>query len=83
MSSGSPSQTVHEVGGPLAPQPEQPVDGQSGELALQVVQRRVDGGARRVLARRQRVVDLVERPGIVAELDAVEPVRAPEATDSS
>ena len=82
MSSGSPSQTVHEVGGPVAAQAEQPVDRQAGELSLQVVERRVDRGARGLLARRQRCLDLVERPGIVAELDRLEPARAPTSADS-
>ena len=44
----------HRPGGrrPRAAQPEQLVDGHAGELALQVVERRVEGGARGGLARR-------------------------------
>ena len=62
---------------PGAPQPEQLVHGDAGELPLQVVQRRVERGARRVLAGRQRGLDLVERPRVVAELDASRARRAP------
>ena len=67
MSSGSPSQIVHDVGGPVAAQAEQPVHRQAEQLALEVVQRRVDRGARGELLARQPVEDLVERERIVAE----------------
>jgi hypothetical protein len=73
MSSGSPSQIVHEVGGPTRRRPSQLVHGQPGELALQVVQRVVERGARRVLAGCERPFELRERERIVAQCDAVEP----------
>ena len=41
--------------------------GQADELALEVVQRSVDRGARRELLPRQPVEDVVERERIVAE----------------
>ena len=58
---------------PCPPQPEQLVDGNAGELALQVVQRRIERRPSRGLARRQPRGDLVERPRVVPELDALEP----------
>ena len=73
MSSGSPSQIVHDVGGPAAAQAEQLVDRLPDELALQVVERMVECRARRVLARRQAVEDLVERERVVARVDLLEP----------
>ena len=54
-------------------QAEQLVDGLSRELALQVVQRVVDGRTGGLLSRRQACRDLVERKRIVTELDAVQP----------
>ena len=51
MSSGSPSQIVHDVGGPARAQPEQPPDRLADELPAEVVQRRVDRRARGELAR--------------------------------
>ena len=48
-------------------QAEQLPDGDAGELAAQVVERAVQSRARRRLAAREPAVDLVERPGIVAE----------------
>ena len=73
MSSGSPSQTVHEVGGPARRRPSSRCTGSAGELPLQVVERRVERRARSVLAGRQPRCDLVERPRVVAELDRLEP----------
>ena len=67
MSSGSPSQIVHEVGGPTRGEPEQLVDRPPDELALEVVQRGVDRGARSELARGQPRHDLLERERVVAE----------------
>ena len=75
MSSGSPSQTVHEVGGPVRGRPEQPPDRDAEELALQVVQRAVERRPRRVLARRQPRLDLLERERVVAEQRARAPRR--------
>ena len=50
MSSGSPSQTVHEVGGPGARQPEQLPHRHAEQLPLQVVEGAVERRLRRVLA---------------------------------
>src|SRR4029077_17452850 len=60
-------------GRPQAVQPEQAPGRHADELPEQVVQRRVDGGARSVLARREGVLNRIERPGVVREFDAVEP----------
>ena len=54
-------------------QSEQLVDGLSRELALEVVQRVIDGCAGCLLARRQTFRELVERERIVAQLDAPQP----------
>ena len=56
-----------------AAEAEEPVDGDARELSLQVVERRVEGRAGRILAGRERGLDLVERPGIVTEGDPFEP----------
>jgi hypothetical protein len=56
-----------------AKQPEKPEDGDARELSLEIVERRVEGGSGRWLAGRQRGLDLVERPGVVAEGDPFEP----------
>ena len=57
----------------VAAQAEELPDRKAHELALEVVERRLDGRARRLLARRQRLADLLERPRIAAELDALQP----------
>ena len=69
MSSGSPSQIVHEVGGPDPRQAEQPPDGDAEQLALQVVEGSVERRLGRVLARaaRQPRADLLQRERVVAE----------------
>ena len=67
MSSGSPSQIVHDVGGPVAAQSQQLVDRQAEQFSLQIVQRRVDRGARAELLAREPLEDVVERERIVAE----------------
>ena len=69
MSSGSPSQIVHEVGGPPRCEPEQPPRRLAGELAAQVVERRVEGRLRGWLARelREPALDRLERERVVAE----------------
>ena len=73
MSSGSPSQTVHDVGGPPRGQAEEAVHGNAEELPLEVVQRRVERALRRLLAveRREPVADLLERERVVADEVAV------------
>ena len=74
MSSGSPSQIVHEVGGPCAPQPEQPVDGQAASACPAGRAARASTAARAACSPGgSDVEDLVERPRVVAELDALEP----------
>ena len=76
MSSGSPSQIVHEVGGPVRGRPEQAPDGLAGELPAEVVERAVDRRLRRLLAGAlgEARADLLERERVVAEqrLDLVE-----------
>ncbi len=62
---------------PLAPEPEQLVHRDACELPLQVVERRVERGPRGGLTRRKRSFDLVERPGIVPELDGLQARQAP------
>jgi hypothetical protein len=42
-------------------------------LSLEIVERRVEGGSGRRLAGRQRGLDLVERPRVVADGDPFEP----------
>src|SRR4029077_1105014 len=59
---------------PGRPDAEQAVDRQPGQLALQVVQRRVDGRARRAIALRQLLVELVQRKRVVTQLDVLEPL---------
>ena len=73
MSSGSPSQTVHDVGGPPRGQPEQAVDGNAEQLALEVVERCVERALRRLLALdvAEPRADLLERERIVADEVAV------------
>ena len=48
---------------PLAPEPEQPVHREAGELALQVVEGSVEGGARSLLSSRQPSGELSCIPG--------------------
>ena len=83
MSSGSPSQTVHDVGGPSRRKPEEPVDGHAGELPLQVVERRVERGARRVLARRQRGAAISSSAHGSSSSGTASSQASAEATDSS
>ena len=85
MSSGSPSQTVQEVGGPVRGRPEQLPDRDAEQLALEVVQRAVERRPRGVLARRQPRLDLLERERVVAEQRRRAPRRrrAPSAAVSS
>ena len=71
MSSGSPSQIVHDVGGPPRRRPSSLWHGQTEQLSLEVVQRSVDRVARGELLARQPVEDLVERERVVAERVAV------------
>ena len=69
MSSGSPSHTVHEVGGPLPRKPEQSMSGDPEQLPLQIVQRSVDCRLRRLLSRnrRQPRADLLQRKRVVSD----------------
>ena len=74
MSSGSPSHTVHEVGGPCARQAEELPGRDAEQLPLQVVQR----GVERRLARPARparrasaLLDLLEGERVVADERAV------------
>ena len=69
MSSGSPSQTVHEVGGPARGRPSSRHTGRPSELPAEVVQRRVERRLRRPLAGLllQPRADLLERERVVAE----------------
>ena len=68
MSSGSPSQIVHEVGGP-ARSAEEDIDRLTEDLALQIVQGGIDRGSRRVFswALRQPPFDRFEGERIIAE----------------
>ena len=68
MSSGSPSQTVHEVGGPVRGRPSSFQTGTPSSLACKVVERAVERGPGRVLPRRQPRLDLLERERVVAEI---------------
>src|SRR5581483_8237399 len=56
---------------PVAAQAEQAPDREPGQLALEVVERGVERGARGLLA--GRPLDLVRRPGVVARVDGAEP----------
>ena len=67
MSSGSPSQTVQLVGGPTRGSPSNWWTGRPSELALEIVQRGVERGARGELPLGQARHDLLERERVVAE----------------
>ncbi len=67
MSSGSPSQIVHVVGGPDAAESEQLVHGPAEQLALKVVQRDVERRPCGELSSGQALHDLLDRERVVAE----------------
>jgi hypothetical protein len=66
MSSGSPSQIVHDVGA-RARQPEKPPHRQVDELALQIVKRGVDRCACRPLTGSKSMLDRLECKRVVTE----------------
>ena len=73
MSSGSPSQIVQEVGGPVLGSPRSRNVGIAQELSLEVVQRGVERRLRRLLAwsSGEALADVLERERVVADERAV------------
>ena len=62
MSSGSPSQIVHDVGGPIRGSPSSRQTGTPEQLSLKIVERRIERSLRGLLAGdlREPLTDLLE-----------------------